>query len=203
MAAVHQTATGRVCRQVVNFVTYAAVRLRARVASSYIASRRSANHAAAMQHALFVDHHRRRRRRRRPTNVGKLNADAQKCFSCNQSNFYCSAAAAAAAAAATDFNSSRRKRRRRRRYRADWSIVERRAIIQHPAAAARLPLSATICHRGAGTRHRGPVERRSERAEQRHIRSVTQDETWYTTGLRAAAALYDLSTFVSVVVGQR
>jgi len=65
-----------------------------------------------------------------------------------------------------------------------WSIVERRAIIQHPAAAAVvLPLSATICHRGAGTRHWGLVRQSSTSADgtTRHIRSVTQDETWYMT----------------------
>jgi len=88
--AVHQTATARRVslsrsRQVCHVCWPSIAGSRGKLIYS-IVDRRT-------MHVLFADHQRRRRRRRRrdrsPTNVGKLNADAQKCFSCNQSNFYC------------------------------------------------------------------------------------------------------------------
>lgn len=165
--------------QGVDFVTYMARRLPACVANSYIAPlivepcthclSTTRGHAAA----------------RRPTNVGKLNADAQKCFSCNQSNFYCN-------------RWSRPRRTSIRPVGRAWSVgvfaTISVALIDCRASAAQLfnirqrrpafgclyrplfvieapqPDTGDLCD---ASRRPTPTER--------HIRSVTQDETWYMT----------------------
>ena len=142
-------------------------RLPARVASSYIAP----SIVEPCTHCLQTT-------RRRPTNVGKLNADAQKCFSCNQSNFYC-------CRRSRDGLQFVPQEARGRRVRYDIGrLIDCRAQCNYSTSgsgAAFIGYYLSQRRRNQTLGSCAAVVDAAADGTSRHIRSVTQDETWYMT----------------------